>query len=156
MTTGKSLVLHRETVRPEWIDYNGHMSEAYYVLVFGHATDALYDHVGLDAAYRRAEGRSLYTVEAHLHYLREVGPGATLRCATRVLGFDLRRIHIHHALFAGRIRAAVTELMALHVDTALGRAVAMPGRILERLGAIGGGVVPAPASRAIGLIPANH
>ena len=26
-----------EDVRPEWIDYNGHLSEAYYVLVFGHA-----------------------------------------------------------------------------------------------------------------------
>ena len=30
-----------EDVRPEWIDYNGHLSEAYYVLVFGHATDAV-------------------------------------------------------------------------------------------------------------------
>ena len=29
-----------EAVRPEWIDYNGHLSEAYYVLVLGHATDA--------------------------------------------------------------------------------------------------------------------
>ncbi len=90
-------------------------------------------------------------VEAHLHDLRQIGPGAALRCATRVLGFDLKRIHIHHALFAGRTRAAVTELMALHVDAALGRAVAMRGRILERLGAIGGGVAAAPASRAIGL-----
>jgi acyl-CoA thioesterase FadM len=31
-------------VRPEWVDYNGHMSEAYYVLIFGDATDAFYDH----------------------------------------------------------------------------------------------------------------
>ena len=27
----------------EWIDYNGHLSEPYYVLVFGHATDAVMD-----------------------------------------------------------------------------------------------------------------
>ncbi len=26
-------------VKPEWIDYNGHMSEAFYVLVFGYETD---------------------------------------------------------------------------------------------------------------------
>uniref|UniRef100_UPI0018E587F0 thioesterase family protein n=1 Tax=Nocardiopsis sp. TNDT3 TaxID=2249354 RepID=UPI0018E587F0 len=61
-----------QRLRPEWIDYNGHLSEAYYVLVFGFATDALMDRVGLDAAYRERSGRSLYTVEAHVRYLREV------------------------------------------------------------------------------------
>ena len=30
----------RQRVRPEWIDYNGHLSEGYYVVVFGFATDA--------------------------------------------------------------------------------------------------------------------
>ena len=29
------------------------MNVAYYVLVFDHATDALFDHVGLDEAYRK-------------------------------------------------------------------------------------------------------
>ena len=37
----------RETVLDEWTDYNGHMNLAYYVLVFDHATDAFYPHVGL-------------------------------------------------------------------------------------------------------------
>ena len=36
-----------EDVRPEWIDYNGHLSEAYYVLVFGHATDAVMARLGM-------------------------------------------------------------------------------------------------------------
>ena len=36
-----------EDVRPEWIDYNGHLSEAYYVLVFGHATDAMMAQLGM-------------------------------------------------------------------------------------------------------------
>ncbi len=44
----------RSTVRPEWIDYNGHMSEAYYSLVFGHATDALMAETGLGPAYRES------------------------------------------------------------------------------------------------------
>ncbi len=32
----------RYDVRPEWIDYNGHMTESRYLQVFGDAMDALY------------------------------------------------------------------------------------------------------------------
>ena len=42
-----------EDVRPEWIDYNGHLSEAYYVLVFGHATDAVMGRLGMTPEYLR-------------------------------------------------------------------------------------------------------
>jgi len=59
------LRLYRTTVSPDWIDYNGHMSEAYYALVFGSATDAFYDLIGMDDAFRRATFTSVYTVEAH-------------------------------------------------------------------------------------------
>ena len=59
------LVLHRATVLPEWVDYNGHMNEAFYVLVFGHATDAFYDYIGLDDATRRATGRSVKALERY-------------------------------------------------------------------------------------------
>ena len=49
-----------EDVRPEWIDYNGHLSEAYYVLVFGHATDAAMVALGMTPEYltRRARRSS--------------------------------------------------------------------------------------------------
>ena len=56
-------------VAEAWIDYNGHMSEAYYVLVFGFATDAVMETLGMDAEYRHRSGASLYTVEAHVRYL---------------------------------------------------------------------------------------
>ncbi|MFE4722958.1 thioesterase family protein, partial [Streptomyces sp. NPDC056728] len=69
------LPLLHSTVRAEWIDYNGHMSEAFYVLVFGHATDALMIETGLHSGYRESTGCSLYTVESHLRYLRDVPEG---------------------------------------------------------------------------------
>jgi acyl-CoA thioester hydrolase len=37
----------RTEIRREWIDYNGHMNVAYYVLVFDHATDAFWDYLGI-------------------------------------------------------------------------------------------------------------
>lgn len=112
------LWLHEAAVRPEWVDYNGHMSEAYYVLIFGDATDAFYDHVGMEAAFRQREQISVYTLEAHIRYLIEAHEGQRLRIATQVLSHDAKRLRLHHAMVdeAGRV-LAVTEISALHVDT---------------------------------------
>ncbi len=127
------LELHSEPVRADWIDYNGHLSEAYYVLGFGHATDALYDHLGMDAAYRSASGCSLYTVESHIRYLREVVMGAELAVSTRVLGSDAKRIHFCHEMAVGGEVVASSELMALHFDTKAGVTTAMPDPVRRRL-----------------------
>ena len=37
-------------VQSDWIDYNGHMQDAYYGLVFSHGVDALLEEVGFDRA----------------------------------------------------------------------------------------------------------
>ena len=71
------LRLYEATVRPQWVDYNGHMSEWCYLLVMGDSSDAFFRYVGIDDAYRAA-GRSLYTVETHLRNLREVAEGDRL------------------------------------------------------------------------------
>lgn len=109
-------VLYRTRVQPEWIDYNGHMSEAYYVLVFGFATDALLDAVGLDAAARQATGRSLYTVEARIRYLREVALDEPLSVETAVAAVDEKRAVVQHAMRSGDGSVvAETELLLLSV-----------------------------------------
>ena len=87
-------IVHREPVLDEWIDYNGHLSEPYYVLVFGHATDNAMDAVGLGPAYREAHDASLYTVEAHVRYLDEVSAGAELEVRSSVIGTTSARIAV--------------------------------------------------------------
>ena len=59
-------------VLPEWIDANGHMNLAYYVVLFDQATDLLYDALGVGQAYRDATGNSTFTAETHTLYEREV------------------------------------------------------------------------------------
>ncbi len=142
-------ILHRETVRPDWIDYNGHMNLAYYVLVFDHATDALQDVVGLDAAYRRAAGGSVFVVEAHLTYGSEVRLGEEMRVRPRVLDVDEKRLHLFHEMFAGdddRL-AATNELMILHVDLKSRRAAPFPAPVLAHLQRLKAahGTLPEPA-----------
>ena len=75
-------------VAPVWIDYNGHMNDAAYARVFSLAVDALMDRVGLGAAARAATGRTLYTLQIMLHYVREAKLGDTLAVAARVLELD--------------------------------------------------------------------
>ena len=118
----------RTTVQPEWIDYNGHMNVAYYVLAFDKATDGLLDHLGLGEAYRRSTNRSVYVLEAHVTYERELHLGEALLVDTRLVDADEKRIRFFHRMThaqAGYL-AATNELLALHVDLAGPKAAAMP------------------------------
>ncbi|RDD60269.1 thioesterase family protein [Ferruginivarius sediminum] len=150
MTT---LPTHREAVRPEWIDYNGHMSEAFYVLVFGHATDGVMAYLGMDEAYRTHTGRSLYTVEAHVRYLREVSEGASLAVTSTVAAFDDKRLHLCHEMAVDGGTVATEEIMALHVDGATGRTAPFPDGIRDNMRALTASP-PAWAGRRI-AVPAR-
>jgi acyl-CoA thioester hydrolase len=71
----------------------------------------------LDAAYRKASGCTLYTLEMHLHFLSEVKREDTVQVALRILAADAKRIHA--ALELSRTGdstvAAAAEVMLLHV-----------------------------------------
>lgn len=147
-------LLHTDTVRPEWIDYNGHLSEAYYVLVFGDATTALIERAGMDAAYREATGCSLYTVEAHVRYLREVGPGARLRVDTRVLGRDAKRLRLWHELRVDGALVATEELLCLHVGR--GGALPFPAGVAAALDALAEPGTGEPEHAGRSIAPIGH
>src|SRR5947208_12561862 len=109
---------HRDRVRPEWIDGNGHMNVGYYLVVFDYATDEFLAWVGLDARHRREHGVTTFCLEAHVTYHREVRSADPLRFTTLLLGHDAKRIHYVHAMYhatAGYL-AATNELMSLHVS----------------------------------------
>jgi acyl-CoA thioester hydrolase len=124
------LWLHRDTIRPDWVDYNGHMNEAYYVLIFGDATDAFYDHVGLDGRFRAEHNVSVYTVESHIRYLAEGHEGDQLAVETRLLDFDAKRLRLHHSM------QRASEIMALHVDKRGTAATAFHREPLARIEAV--------------------
>ncbi|MGH3347615.1 MAG: thioesterase family protein [Nocardioides sp.] len=140
----------REPVQDAWIDYNGHLSEAYYVLVLGHATDAVMDAVGLGPEYRSANDASLYTVEAHVRYLAEVPAGSDLEVRSSIIGVTAKLLWIWHELWvSGRLRAT-EEVLGVHVRG--GSSTPLPADVAGR--ARGACVTPpADASRRIGPIP---
>jgi len=155
--------IHETPIRAEWIDYNGHLRDAYYGLIFSEAVDALMDRVGLDASYRARTGGTLYTVEMHLHYLQEVKETDTVIVTIRLLGVDSKRIHAALELLrAGHTEvAAAAEVMLLHVRQHEGKVVTAPlpaevSAALATLSAAGAGLPPgAPGSRRMELRPAR-
>ena len=122
-------------VRPEWIDANGHLNLAYYVVLFDYATDAMYEAVGLGQAYRDATGGSTFTAETHTIYEREVRVGERVRITTHLLAVDAKRLHYFHEMFHAEQghRVAAQELMALHVDLAVRKTAPMQAALLARL-----------------------
>ncbi|CAK17811.1 thioesterase family protein [Pseudomonas entomophila] len=115
-----ALITYRTPVQEDWVDYNGHLRDAYYLLIFSYATDALMERIGLDADARGQTGHSLFTLEAHINYLHEVKLGSEVWVQTQIIGFDRKRLHLYHSLHrAGFDEAlAASEQMLLHVDLA--------------------------------------
>ena len=109
--------IFRTGIEPAWIDYNGHLRDAYYGLIVSYAIDALMDRIGLDQAYRDRTGCTLYTLEMHIHYLQEVKSTATVATDVRILGADRKRIHAAFDLRCDPATesAATAEVMLLQV-----------------------------------------
>lgn len=134
-THAAPLALHRESVDPAWIDFNGHMNLAYYVLAFDHATDAFFDYVGLGVAYLEANNCSTFALEAHVTYDRELMAGDPMRFETYLLDHDAKRLHYMHLMYHAEegYLASTTELISLHVDMTQRRSSPMPTSVIECL-----------------------
>ncbi len=122
-------------VRPEWIDHNGHLNLAYYIVLFDEATDALWQAIGLGETYRDATGCGTFAVETHTLYKAELLEGDATTAHSFVLGADRKRLHIAHELRRdgdGAI-AALQELMYLTVDLSTRRSVPWPEATMASL-----------------------
>jgi carnitine 3-dehydrogenase len=124
-------------VRPEWGDFNTHMSDFRYGQVFGDAMQRLYLEVGVDQAYRDA-GHVFYTVETHVKHLREAKVGESLYCTVQVLHADDKRLHVFHRLHRATDDAlvATAEQMHLHVDRAAAKAAPVSAALRDKLEAL--------------------
>jgi len=154
MSTATPLVTYQTAIHPEWVDYNGHLRDAFYLLIFSYATDALMDHLGLDSSGREASGHSLFTLECHLNYLHEVKEGAQVEVRSQLLGHDRKRLHLYHSLhLAGAEEClAASEQMLLHVDLAGPRSAPFAGAVLAKVQALAAAHRPLPRPAYVGRV----
>lgn len=117
-----ALSTFKTPVLADWVDYNGHLRDAFYLLIFSFATDAFMDRIGLASDDRDASGHSLFTLEAHINFLHEVKLGEVVEVRTQIIGHDRKRVQLYHGLYKaeGDVELAASEQMLLHVDLAAG------------------------------------
>jgi acyl-CoA thioester hydrolase len=133
------LPIYRARIESSWIDYNGHLRDAYYGLVASYAIDDVMDHLGLDAAYRESTQCTLYTLEMHVHYLHEVKSTDDLGVSSLILDFDRKRIHVGCRFTCSRVAepVATADMMLLHVRQGEKPGVAsFPDAVLAKLQAL--------------------
>jgi acyl-CoA thioester hydrolase len=130
-----NLPTYRTIISPDWVDYNGHLRDAFYLLIFSHATDALMDVLGLDEAGRARTGHTLYTLECHLNFLAEVKEGEQVEVRTQLLAHDAKRLHIHHGLYRSGEDASLaqSEQMLMNIDSAAGRGAPFDEQVALRV-----------------------
>ncbi|QIE57114.1 thioesterase [Pikeienuella piscinae] len=145
----------RRTCPGSWVDFNGHMRDAYYMLLVSFANDRTMDELGMGPRYLRETGRTLYNLDMRVRYLKEAHRGDRLLVEMRLLAADAKRLHLHSMIrneTTGAALAAV-EAVLLHVDQAAGPAAApfppeVAALIAARLARDAG---PAPAIRTGGV-----
>jgi acyl-CoA thioester hydrolase len=144
---------HHDAVQPEWLDSNGHMNLAYYVLVFDRGTDAWLDLAGFAGDYRAA-GNTVFAVETHTLYRQELRLGAPILVRSWLVAADAKRLHLAHEMTSEGALAAMQEVLFVHVSLDTRRVTPMDTAASARAEALSG--VPAPGwlGRRIGLKPA--
>ncbi len=128
-------LVYETTVKPEWIDHNGHMNVAYFVLAFDEATDAAYESWGIGLDYPESSGCSVFTLGMNVDYLGELFEGDAIRIETTLVDHDAKRIHYYHRMFnteTGQL-AATNECLCMNVDLATRKAGLFSEQISSKL-----------------------
>jgi acyl-CoA thioester hydrolase len=122
-------------VLPEWIDMNGHMNVAYYVLAFDHAVDELFARLGISDEYIRKNRGSTFAVESHVTWQQELKEGERYVVTSQIAAYDAKRIHQFQRMYHAdeHYLAATAEWMNLHVDLDKRRVCPWPATTLDRL-----------------------
>jgi acyl-CoA thioesterase FadM len=109
--------IFRTRVSEQWIDYNDHMTESAYSLVFGQAIDAFVTELGIGRDYRDRTGCTVYTLTSQINFVREARLGTDLEIDLRMLDVAESVIHLFQSMYdTQRQLKATYEAVIAHVD----------------------------------------
>ncbi len=146
----RPLALHSAVVGAQWVDYNNHATEGYYLIAMGSASGALFRFIGIDQDYRDG-GLSFFSVETHIIHKAEIVAGERFFITTQIIDLDAKRLHLFHRMFRdsggdlggdlggkmgenlGGVLVASGEQMLLHVNSKESKACAIRADIYANL-----------------------
>jgi len=109
-------IINNVVVLPDWVDYNGHMNDAAYALVFSRSFDLFMIEIGMDADFRTRTKFTLYTLTLLVHYREEAKLGQKLSIGLQIIDQDAKRLHCWMEMRRDGTVIAMSEQMQICVD----------------------------------------
>jgi len=127
-------VTYRGTVYPWQCDHVGHMNVMWYTGKFDEASWQLFSKLGLTRARLRTEGAVMVAVEQRLEYKRELHAGDVVTIRSAVLEVKNKSIRMIHEMRNDDTDevAAISVIVAVHLDAAARRAQFLPSDVRDR------------------------
>ena len=135
---GGLLISAEIAIESGWVDYNGHLNQAFYGVIFDRAIDEALMPLGLGPEYIQKKNCSYMTVESHTCFIRELMQTDRVRVTSRLLDIDDKRLHMFSEMrHAGEgWLAATVEYMFLHIDMSIRRTAPWTADLRARLEAV--------------------
>lgn len=112
------LVVYRDKVQPDWIDYNGHLNDAYYVVAFSRGLDGFMEAIGLNAEFREKQQVSMFTLQCMTHYFKEIDEGEAFTITCQLIDHDHNKVHLYLQMWHQETceEHAAFEALMLHMN----------------------------------------
>jgi len=128
------LTTYRGVVYPWHCDHMGHMNVMWYTSKFDEACWQLLSMIGLNSSRFAQDGTGMAAVEQHTQYKRELHPGDAISIRSMLLEIKEKSIRMMHEMRhdASDQVAAITEIVGIHIDATLRKAVSIPEDVRRR------------------------
>ncbi|MFT2098034.1 thioesterase family protein [Marinomonas sp. 2405UD66-6] len=112
------ITLFESEVLPEWIDYNGHMNDAYYVVAFSQGIEGFMKYIDLHDSFREEYDVSIYTLQSMVTYLKEVSEEENIVIKGQLLESDAKKLRLFLTMYHATTHdeLATMETLLLHMD----------------------------------------
>ena len=102
----------------EWIDYNGHMNMAYYVLIFDQAWENILNKFQMGGEKAEESKRTTMVVETRTTYDSEVKEGDEVEVYVSYFDHDKKRLHLKCEMYEKKTKklSATKENLSLYID----------------------------------------
>ncbi|QLK86711.1 thioesterase family protein [Staphylococcus sp. 17KM0847] len=122
-------------VDARWIDRNGHMNDSEYARVFSLAIDHFHDQIGLTTDERIRRHYTVFTLETHISYLKELKKDTAIEVRVYIYDLDHKRTHFFLELINTdqQILCATAEVMMMGINRSTGRSSTYPKDIYQAL-----------------------
>lgn len=124
----------RTVVAPEWLDHNGHMNVAAYLIAFDRACCEFSREAMIGPENIASSGHTIFVGQANVVYCREVHQENELFITTRVRELTKDRLHLMMSMHSRQpdgtiVLAAVCEELCVCVSMATRRPASFPSEV---------------------------